>query len=347
MLVLALFLPFSGQAAAIDDAAVAGGVPIAAVGHLPVAAPLSIPDLDLAAPLPAPEIPDVSAAAAPLARASAPPADVAFVPVDASRSRGYGASDSKLPGETVRERVGLLAQKAAAVRSQELASDQVPFLDPKLAQTADEVIANLGTANARRLRDDTLNGKPAQRVSIHYADKPIVVFLSAPAPGAREEETLKRLESVIGDEGRFVNFSNADALENSVSINCHGYACALSGIPGFPAGWINGVSDGFSRHNPLRNVLSRYFAKIAGFKKTEESRISLDANLRPRDLVVYMRSSGEIVHSGVIVKAQRSGAFLIRSKYGAGLTLDVPVENMGMLYDYDRIGIWRRQGELL
>lgn len=146
--------------------------------------------------------------------------------------------------------------------------------------------------------------------------------------------------------GRVVKLWSPGAIENSPQMNCHGYSCLMSEIPGLPVGWLDGarINDSKDRKIRMQVLLDSFFLPVKTYTKETESMIASDKELREGDLIHYTDAEGNSVHSGLLIKRnfRRGDQFWVRSKIGSSLTVDLKVDKMSAIYDYVGIEIWRR-----
>lgn len=100
-------------------------------------------------------------------------------------------------------------------------------------------------------------------------------------------------------------------------INCHGYACYESGIPGLPAGWIEG--------RPSQKILRAFF------HPTDKP---VDG-----DLVVF-HNEFQVLHTGIVVT--NNGSMWVRSKFGDESTWLLPIDTVSRYFQSDRLEFWRK-----
>lgn len=165
---------------------------------------------------------------------------------------------------------------------------------------------------------------------------------------------------------RQIGINRPEAIENDPGVNCHGYAAALSRIPGIPERtWIQSLpTERNLGHSPLNVLLKTYFDPIASYSNADYNldAVSTNSNLKPGDWVVFSRTTikdGPVAIHSALVIANPAGEnrVWVRSKLGSGITVEneisvmtfggyqpaVGYDSRSSVWLIDRIDVYRRK----
>jgi len=156
----------------------------------------------------------------------------------------------------------------------------------------------------------------------------------------RRAEDLKR---TLGADAKIVDNSEGIGLENSVSVNCHGYTMKNLNLEFLPERvWIRAsVRDSTFGLSPFNVLLRKFFEKVKEFGLSELSLIEGDLSLRPYDVLVFRDKKDLAQHSGFLLG--QTGHLRLRSKFVDLFTADTSPSVIANEYEVTRVEVWRRK----
>lgn len=175
------------------------------------------------------------------------------------------------------------------------------------------------------------------------AGGPCLVVINQPELLGRHQAMITTSHVIIGPETRgrmsekyFPEFGDFDP-----KINCHGFACWVSRIPGIKKNmWIEYFPDPVFGKIPLKIILTSYYNLIGSIKPSEVDAFSKRTDVQEHDLLVLVHKE-RFVHSALVIKENTENWTV--SKIGEGAVVEAPLENLLTPYPVESILHYRRR----
>jgi hypothetical protein len=166
-----------------------------------------------------------------------------------------------------------------------------------------------------------------------FASGSCVVLINKPSNRQKLSSTIIR--EILGANGRLVDHE----YSGSPAVNCHGYSCAVIGIPGLPKwAWIDAKD--------LRVLVKEFFvSQNLRFDSSEFQNFASNQALRENDLVVMVNFQNVANHTGVVRKVNAGGRVenWVESKLDEDVVVLTPLQNLRDHYQLEAAIIYRRR----